>query len=322
MSWFNRKPKNRRVGRMHVLDVKLRSDQVRRTRVRLVAFGLAAVFGTVFGGYVLWQGGEWLLARMVYENSAFAIRDVEVQTDGVIAPQQLRRWSNVRPGQNLLALDLARVKRDLELVPLLETVSVERVLPRTLRIRVTEREPVLQVAVPRMNAQGTMENYIFHLDANGVVMVPLDPRQRIKPFLQADESLPVLFGLKQMDLRPGRPVESPAVLAALQLAVDFACSPMAGLVDLRRIDVSDPAVLVVTTGQGSEVTFGLEHIDQQLQRWRQVHEEGSRQKKGSLASLDLSVANNSPARWLDPKIVPPAAKPPKSNRSKKQPTHV
>lgn len=322
MSWFHRKPKNRRLGRMHVLDVKLRSDQVRQTRVRIVAFGLAALFGTVFGAYALWRGGEWLLDRLVYENSAFAIRAVEVQTDGVIAPQELRRWSNVRPGQNLLALDLARVKRDLELVPLLETVSVERVLPRTLRIRVTEREPVLQVAVPRLNAQGAMDNYIFHLDANGVVMVPLDPRQQIKPFLQAEESLPVLSGLKQMDLRPGRPVESPAVQAALQLATDFACSPMAGLVDLRRIDVSDPAVLIVTTGQGSEVTFGLENIDQQLQRWRQVHEEGARQKKGSLASLDLSVVNNSPARWLDPKIVPPAAKPPKTNRSKKQPSHV
>lgn len=316
MSLFNRKPKNRRLGRMHVLDVKLRSDQVRRTRVRLVALGMGALFGTVFGVYALWRGGEWVLDRMVYENSAFAIREVEVQTDGVIAPQQLRRWSNVRPGQNLLALDLARVKRDLELVPALDTVSVERVLPRTLRIRVTEREPVLQVAVPHVNPQGTMENLIFQLDAAGVVMLPLDPRQRVQPFLQADESLPVLFGLKQMDLRPGRPVESPAVQAALQLAEEFAVSPMAGLVDLRRIDVSNPTVLVVTTGQGSEVTFGLENLGQQLRRWRQVHEEGYRQNKGSLTSLDLSVANNSPARF-DAKIVPPPAKPPKITRNKK-----
>jgi hypothetical protein len=239
----------------------------------------------------------------------------------VIASQQLRRWANVRPGQNLLALDLARVKRDLEMVPALETVSIERVLPRTLRLRVTEREPVVQVAVPRLNARGVLENFIFHLDAKGVVMQPLDPSQRIKPFLQPDDALPVLFGLKQMDLRPGRPIESPAVQAALQLATEFAFSPMAGLVDLRRIDVSAPTVLVVTTGQGSEVTFGLENLDQQLRRWRQVHEEGYRMRKGNLASLDLSVANNAPARWLDPKIVPPPAKPPKTTRTKK-PRHV
>ena len=35
--WFKRKPKNRRTGRKHVLDVKLRSDQVRASRVRVAA---------------------------------------------------------------------------------------------------------------------------------------------------------------------------------------------------------------------------------------------------------------------------------------------
>lgn len=324
MSFFNRKPKNRRLGRMHVLDVKLRSDQIRQTRMRAIALGLGVLLGTFAIGAGVWFGGAWLLNQVIYRNPAFAIRDVEVQTDGVIAPTQLRRWANVRPGQNLLALDIARVKRDLEMVPAIESVAVERVLPRTLRIRVNERDPVVQVAVPRMGTGGTLENLIFHLDRSGVLMLPLNPAQRTKPFLQADDSLPVLSGLKQMDLRPGRSVDSPAAQAALQLAAEFAYSPMGGLVDLKRIDVSSPDVLVVTTGQGSEVTFALENIEQQLRRWRQVHEEGFRNGKGALASLDLSVANNSPARFLDPKIIPPAPKPvkPPRNKQKTQPRHV
>ena len=72
-----------------------------------------------------------------------------MQTDGVISVDQLRRWAGVKPEENLLALDLARVKRDLEMVPLVQSVSVERILPRTLRIRITEREPIAQVNVPR-----------------------------------------------------------------------------------------------------------------------------------------------------------------------------
>lgn len=313
--WFRQKKGNRRLGRMHVLDVKLRSDQVRKSRLRLAALGGGALVGTVLVVLALWRGGAWVLDRMIYENPAFAIREIEAHTDGVILPQQLRRWAKVQAGQNLLALDLARVKRDLEMVPAIETVAVERVLPRTLRIRVTEREPILQVAVPRMNQRGALENVIFHLDANGVIMQPLDPSQRTRPFLLADESLPMLSGLRQMDLKLGRPVESPGVQAALRLAQEFVYSPMAGLVDLKRIDVSAAEVLTVTTGQGSEVTFGLENLDQQLRRWRQVHDEGLRQRKGHLASLDLSVANNAPARWLDPKIIPAPAKPPKTTRT-------
>ena len=96
--WFKRQQKNRRLSRARVLDVKLRSSQVRATRTRLAAVALGVVFGTVFGLYLLWRTGEWALDKFVYENSTFAIQNVEVQTDGVIAPEQLRRWSGVKPG--------------------------------------------------------------------------------------------------------------------------------------------------------------------------------------------------------------------------------
>jgi hypothetical protein len=93
---------------------------------------------------------------------------------------------------------------------------------------------------------------------------------------------------------------------------------MAGLVDLRRIDLSAPEVLVVTTGQGSEVTFALQDLDRQLRRWREIHDK-LQQKKSRLVSLDLAVPNNIPMRYLDGDPLPvPAPKPPKPLRSKKR----
>src|SRR6266545_1182633 len=125
--WFSRRQKNRRLSRGHVLDVKLRSDQVRAARLRLGALTVGVLFGTVLGLYLLWLAGAWVLDTLVYENRAFAIEQIDVQTDGVISTDQLRRWAGVKDGQNLLALDLARVKRDLELVPLIQSAAVERV---------------------------------------------------------------------------------------------------------------------------------------------------------------------------------------------------
>jgi len=93
---------------------------------------------------------------------------------------------------------------------------------------------------------------------------------------------------------------------------------MAGLVDLQRIDVGAPEVLVVTTGQGGEVTFGLQDLDRQLRRWREIYELGQRTHR-SIASLDLAVTNNIPARWLEASIAPgPSPKPPKIVRTKKK----
>src|SRR5579863_7471657 len=113
MTFFNRKPKNRRLGNQHVLDVKLRSEQVRASRMHFIAVMLALVFGTVLGFYCIWRTGEMVLNKFVYENKAFAIEQIDAQTDGVISGEQLRRWSGVKIGDNLLALDLSRVKRNL-----------------------------------------------------------------------------------------------------------------------------------------------------------------------------------------------------------------
>jgi cell division septal protein FtsQ len=315
--WPKRKPVNRRLGRVHVLDVKLRSDQVRQSRVRRGTMAFGVLFATLLGLYVLGRAGGWVMDRMVYENQAFAIHEVEVQSDGVIAPDQLRRWANVKPGENLLALDLARVKRDLEMVPMIATVSVERILPKTLRIRVTEREAVAQLNVLRASAAGGVESGVFHVDAEGFVMLPLDPRQRTKPLTQPDDSLPILAGVKPTELQPGRRIDSPQIAAALQLISQFAFSPMAGLVDLRRIDVTAPDVIVVTTGQGSEVTFGLQDLDRQMRRWREIHDLGLRSKR-NVAAIDLAVSNNVPVRWLEANVSPAPAKAPKTLRNRKR----
>ena len=317
MNFFRRKQGNRRLGRMHVLDVKLRSDQVRKSRLRLVSIAFGVLFGTVFSAYVLWRAGGWVLNRMVYENQAFAIRHVEVQNDGVISTDQLRRWANVKPGENLLALDLARVKRDLKMVPMIATVSIERILPGTLQIRVTEREAVAQVNVIRTRTGGGLETAVYHLDAEGYVMLPVDPRQRTVPLVQTDDALPILNGTNLADLQPGRRMQSPQVAAALKLISQFAYSPMAGLADLRTIDVRGPGVLVVTTGQGSEVTLGLGDLERQLSRWREIYDRGLRIKR-NVATIDLAVSNNVPVRWLEANVLPVPPKAPKTTRTRKR----
>jgi cell division protein FtsQ len=314
--WFKRKQRNRRLNRHQVLDVKLRSDQLRAARTRLVAVAFGVLFGTVFGLYVLWRVGEWTLNKLVYQNQTFAIQEIDVQTDGVISIDQLRRWANVKSGENLLALDLVRVKRDLELVPSIQTASVERILPRTLRIRVTEREPIAQVNVPHPQTGGGIELRVFHLDAEGYVMLPLDPRQRSISVSQVSE-LPLISGLNLNELQPGRRLATPQLRAALELICSFGESPMAGLVDLRRIDLSAGDVLSVNTGQGSQVTFGLQDVERQLRRWREIHDQGLKMNK-AIATLDLAVTNNIPARWLEasavPAMAPKAAKPLRNKR--------
>lgn len=315
MGWYRRKPKNRRLGNERVLDVKLSSDRVRASRLRWLALGLVLLFVTVFCFFAIWRGTQWALNRLIYENKRFAIQSIEVQTDGVMAVDQLRRWSGVKPGENLFALDTGRVKRDLEMVTIIRSVAVERVPPNMLRLRIMERVPMAQAAIyppsSRANATNTtnaalqMNNFV-QIDRDGYVITPPDPRQRAIP-VATNQVLPLITGINPADLIPGRAIPEPPARAALELIQSFKRSPMSGLVDLQRIDISSPGVLQVATGQGAEITFSIaapdaqtraDELDKQMRRWHVIFVE--LQKKGKMiASLDLSVPSNIPAKWVD-----------------------
>jgi cell division septal protein FtsQ len=319
--FFKRKHRNRRHTRGYVLDVKLSASQRRETRLRRLTLILGSsliLFLTVF---IVWRGGELLLRRFVYENPAFAIRALQIETDGVLSTEQLRAWAGVRMGDNLLALDLARVERDLKLVPAIESVSLERVLPGGLRVCVTEREPIAQVILPQARPANGYEGGVYTLDVSGHFMFPIEVDQRATPAVLTNDHLPILVGIPARDVRPGRKSETPQVLAALALVRDFERSPMAGVVDLKQIDVRTPGALVVMTGQGNELTFGLSDFDAQLRRWRLVHDYAQRFGK-HINALDLMIANNAPMLWTDASGLTPPPAPKRAKVSPYKKKHV
>ena len=241
------KRRNSKSGQKKLLSVKVQSQQAKRLRLRwlrsLAALALAVlVIITVF-----WQGGAFALNRLVYENESFSVKQLDYRTDGIITVDQLRKWAGVRSGDNLLKLDLLRIKRDIELAPRVKAASVERYLPDTLQVRVTERVPMAQIwAWQRDGAAETDYDCVrLQLDETGHVMTPIDGHSVVVSEDQAEWSLPVVSGIdlgKLKTLAPGRPAGLPKLRAALGLIGEFRRSPLAGTVDLRVIDLSQPRI--------------------------------------------------------------------------------
>jgi len=318
MVFIKRKKGNRRFERERVLDVKLRTRPARNARLRLAGTALAIAVGTVTGLYTLWRGGEWALDRFIFQNDAFAVVEMDIQTDGWLSRDQIRRWTGVKPGDNLFNIDLARIHRDLELVPVIRSASVERILPHTLRVRVAERAPVAQVKVPEFDTTGRVRLATYYLDETGFVMRQVDVDSVMGSIGKANADLPKLTGLNGIEIIACRSNTVPRMLAAVHLLSEFDESPMAGLVDLESIDLSNGDQLVALTGQGSHIIFGCDRIDEQFRRWHLVYDLGHGVGRAIL-SLDLSVSNNAPVLWLEANAVPasaPKAKPPPRPRRK------
>ena len=300
--WFRRKEKNRRADRIEVLDVRMRAVPTKKSRMRLFRLGLAVGLVAVFSAYGTMALLRWFRIHPVLDKEAFALNTIEVQTDGWVLAEQVRQWAGLRLGDDTLALDLTRIRRDLELVPQIESVAVERVLPHLLRLRVSERDPIAQVQALQPLSDGSVIAAVFYLDPDGVVMPPLQAGQQSPAMTQALRSLPIIRGLNSAELRAGQSVSQPSARAALKFLSEFELSPMASLLDIKSIEVTQPEVLVVTTGQGNDITFGQGNFETQLRRWQMVYDAGM--KRGQMvASLDLSVSNNNPVLWQEASAV-------------------
>ena len=227
MNLFKRKPKNRRQDRQEVLRVKLGLRDQRRRQSRAAILFATVSLAAALIVYGLYRGGEYSLDRFVYHNKAYALLELDVDTDGVLSLEQLRRWAGVKLQDNLFTLDLARIKRDIELCSAVQSAAVERILPHTLRIRVCERIPVAQLLAPSLRSDQGQQPGCYQLDAAGWVILPLAPSQRAQP-AAADEALPLITGMPATPVRPGRQIESAPVRAALELITTFEHSPHGG----------------------------------------------------------------------------------------------
>ncbi|MCB1125523.1 MAG: FtsQ-type POTRA domain-containing protein [Verrucomicrobiae bacterium] len=235
--------------------------------------------------------------REILGDGLFALKEVQMfgSFQGVSRAELLLR-SGIAEGQNLLALDLDHVKRDVEMIPYVESVAVERILPHLLRLRVVERTPVARVKVFRMADDAGEAGSPNYLDRHGAVMPArfnvTPPRD---PF--ADRDLPMITGVSARDIRPGDRVADPAVEWAIAFVGRYERAPVRRLTALRSVDVAERGVLRVTLANGARVVIGPRDPDRQLLRLGLLHEVGAEHGQ-RLLEVDLSVENNCPSLWM------------------------
>ena len=280
--------------RYALLNVDLPLEKLRQQKIRLAMraagwiFGLAAVFLGV------WYGVSWVMKAGFSQNEYFNVKRIEIHTDGMVDTQRIRSWARVQEGENLFSLDLHRVKRDLQIVPIINEVAVERLLPHTLRLRVKERKPLAGIILYKQDQRGKLNRIVYWVGDDGILIPP--DSEANAGFKTPAKWPPLITGLNQADLMPGRPIQSHQLISALSLIDRFDLSPMAGLAHLRQIDISRRETLEVMTWQGAHITLSLNELDRQLNRWRKIYDL-SRERKSTISSADLSIKNNLPVKW-------------------------
>jgi hypothetical protein len=233
------------------------------------------------------------------ENERLVIQNLDIRTDGMLLIEQIRQWAGIKKGDFMMQVDLTRIQNTLETNPIIKSVAIERILPHTIRINISEREPVALTYLILPQPPGSLfVTNLFFLDPDGYLMPPVPPEIRNPQINFTGDQLTCIQGVPMTNFVFGAPIVKSELTAALRLIDLFESSAMFGMVDLALINVGSPGVIQVQTSQSNEVTMALENLPDQLQRWRSVYDYGRREGK-TILTLDLSVSNNLPVVWSE-----------------------
>ncbi|MBI2870343.1 MAG: FtsQ-type POTRA domain-containing protein [Candidatus Omnitrophica bacterium] len=228
----------------------------RKTSLRLPLFSVYALFYLLV--IVLGLGfGVWGIVSLLQTSPVFAITQIAVQGAQTLTPEEVLALTSVRKGENLFAVRLNEVRREIERAPSIRQATIRRVLPGTLAILVDQRQPVAQVR----------SGYYYLVDENGFVIPPV--------LEQPDPTLPILENLdfSRRRARMGQHYESERLARALALlgAVKQVRLPFEGRV--QSVDAQDVKQLSFLVEPGVRVRTGDAGLENKLGLLNEVYDE-------------------------------------------------
>lgn len=229
----------------------------RRWLIRTTQWTL--LLGLGFQGLV--QAGN-LWDQAFHHRRTFAVGQFELNTNGVITAPEVSAATGLRPDQNIMDLDLARVRDALLILPQVRRVEIERRYPRDLAIHLEERRPVawlvcLQQKLRPFDSRGML------LDAEGIAFPA-------GVMLNEYTSLPVIRCTDLAAVTPGRPVDSPLVQKALRLSELLGSMEWPQPMVLEQLHLKNRFTLVAQMDNDALFTFHPEQLEKQIARLRAI----------------------------------------------------
>jgi cell division protein FtsQ len=235
-------PSDRRFRRAHVSPVRRRrwlSAASARVVVRV-----AVVLGVAF--YGAYRG-----ASLVLSAEALTVTRIAVEGNTRLSRGEVQSLLDGLSGRNMVTLDLEQWRQRLLASPWVADAAIRRVLPGTVAVVISERQPVL---IARL------DDRLYLLDQHANVIDEYGPNY-------AEFDLPIIDGLasrkqpRDLLIDPARAALATRLLVALQGRPDL-------MTRISQIDVSDARdAVVILKDDTALVRIGDEQFAERLQSY-------------------------------------------------------
>jgi len=187
----------------------------------------------------------------VVHASVLQIRRIAVRGHVRLSSGEVQALVDGLRGSSILTADLPEYRARLLQSPWVADVALRRVLPSTIEVFVSEREPV---ALCRINGQ------LYLIDRAGTVIDEFGPKYKTEKF-----DLPIVDGATTVP-SSGEPMVDPARVALAARVIDDVATNPALASRLSQIDVSDAFdAVVLLDDDPAMLHLGTEKFAQRLQ---------------------------------------------------------
>lgn len=232
------------------------------------------------------------------KDPRFVLKEVVVDTKGVLTEQKIVRVSGLVEGQNLMAVDLRDVMQRIEKLPQVHSARIERDFDGKLIIEVEQRQPVAWLESRKLKLAPRQTANSFLIDRFGVP-VPCDV------LLKEHLTLPVIRDEGLDTVSQGVAIRSVQMAAALKMVAELGRRVTEGKDGDRlvSVEVKSPFAMTACFSDGAEVIFGVDGIREQLARYARIR--GEEKARGwQIATLNLLVEDNIPVTFRNVASVP------------------
>lgn len=202
--------------------ISRRRKAVARTKKRRAMVRALVVAGVALAGWV------------AFFSPLLAIKEVKLSGAEHTTAADVARVVDLDSSTNLLLLKTDEVAAAVKTLPWVKSVSVDRKLPGTVRLRVTERRPAMAVAIGE-------ERFL------------IDRRARVLSSTEAAEGVPVLAGLRVDLPQPGDRLSSTQLKSALQA---FSAMPRRLRRDVQAVFAPTVERITFQLSDGIQVRYG------------------------------------------------------------------
>ena len=264
---FDMKGQNRRKTKGN----RLKKGKTPRNWKGIFHRGLRLVLFT--GSTLLILSGGFLAVRMLFESGYFGVENIRIMNLKRLNSEEIVAESDIRGGDNIFKLDLEMIGKKIEENPWVARADIERIFPREVVIRVTERE---ERAIINLN-------YLYYVDSKGEIFKQLSAQDRL--------DYPVITGLER-DYFLNQPEKAKALLTKVVGLLDLLAMNTIFTIDhISEIHIDLKEGFVLTTNQaGVPVTLGHNKFKQKLARLEKIYHD-IEPNLASLKGIDLNVAD-------------------------------